>query len=254
MIPAEYFVRGPEKIVVRRSGGSIAISNSTLMSAVNSAHALIDDLYGADLNIASILGLRNLSAFVGELFGAAVVRVSAGQFVRNPHQDGYPDLLLMDAVGRSRWKELQERLNEKTPFSPFASGGVEVKATCGSVPTPEICKSRGIKRPEIGDTRIGCMTGYDWKAHHRETNNLVGLLWDFIGGRPRISAVFYASNLEEEDLGNIVQPRAGGGRTTSVSIMNKSGIRKMYEGWQCVLRKGGYREFLNARNGRDLIG
>lgn len=253
LMPTDYFVRDKKQIAIRRKDDSIVISNSILMSAVNLAHRLIDDMYSADLDIAFILGLRNLSAFVGELFGAAIVKTGEGRFIPNPHQDGYPDLLLMDATGRHHWRKLKDRLDEKKPFSPFASGGVEVKATCGSVPTPNTCRRRSIKRPDIGDTRIDCMVSYDWKAHHRETNNLVGLLWDFIGGRPRIASVFYANNLEEADWGDIVQPRAGGGRTTSVSIMNKLGIRKMYEGWQCTLRKGGYREFLNARNESDLI-
>ena len=160
----------------------------------------------------------------------------------------------MDAQGRSNWRELNNRLDEKLPFSPFASGGMEVKATCGSVPTPAVCKRRGIKWPAIGDARIECLLNYDWKAHHRETNNRVGLLWGFVGGRPRVAAVFYASNLAEDDWGGIVQPRAGGGRTTSVSIMARSGIRKMYEGWLCVLATGGYREFLNHLNQADLMG
>jgi hypothetical protein len=97
------------------------------------------------------------------------------------------------------------------------------------------------------------MTGYDWKAHHRETNNLAGLLWDFIGGRPRIAALFYSHELEEADWGKIVHPRDGGGKTTSLSIMNRSGIRKMYAGWICVLSEGGYREFLNRKNKGERI-
>lgn len=47
---------------------------------------------------------------------------------------------------------------------------------------------------------------------------------------------------------------AGGGRTTSVSVMGRSGIRKMYEGWLCILTNGGYREFSNKRNDGELIG
>ena len=257
-VPADYVVRSLKQVVVARRGGTgknetIAVPTRSLLTAVNTTHALIDDLYSADLEVAAILGLRNLSAFVGELFAAALRKTSAGLLSANPHQDGYPDLLLMDEYGRDVWRELGERLDEKTPFSPFAGGGMEVKATCGSVPTPAVCKRRGIKRPMIGDTRIGCLLGYDWKSHHRDTNNLVGLLWDFVGGRPRVAAVFYASNLVEDDWGEIVQPRAGGGRTTSVSIMARSGIRKMYEGWLCVLSTGGYREFLNDRNGSDLV-
>ncbi len=223
------------------------------MDAVDATHELVDDMHGAELDISTVLGLRNLSAFVGELFAAALARVCSDQLLPNPHQDGYPDLLLMDARGRKDWLRLADQLDEKAPFSPFASGGIEVKATCGAVPSPAVCRGRGIRRPDIGDSRIGCLTGYDWKAHHRETNNLIGLLWDFVDGRPRIAAMFYASDLVEVDWGEIVQPKRGGGRTTSVSIMAKSGLRKMYEGWLCVLAEGGYKEFLNARNRGALI-
>ena len=100
----------------------------------------------------------------------------------------------------------------------------------------------------MGDTRVEAMTAYDWKAHHQETNNLIGVLWDFIDRRPRVAALFYANELEANDWGDIVKPRTGGGRTTSVSIMNRKGITKMYHGWLCVLRHGGYSAFLNRRN------
>ena len=258
IVQVDYLVRNLDQVAVarRRHTGrheTVEMPTGYLLAAVNATHLLIDDLYSADLDIAATLGLRNLSAFVGELFAAALGKASDGLLAPNPHQDGYPDLLLMDAYGREVWRDLGEQLDEKTPFSPFAGGGVEVKATCGSVPTPAVCKRRGLKRPQLGDTRIGCLQGYDWKSHHRGTNNLVGLLWDFVAGRPRVAAVFYAGNLSRDDWGKVVQPRTDGGRTTSVSIMARSGIRKMYEGWLCVLSTGGYREFLNDRNGGDLI-
>ena len=258
IVSTDYVVRNLRQVVVARRGRTdseetVALPTRSLLTAVNATHGLIDDLYSAELDVAAILGLRNLSAFVGELFATALGKASDGMLKANPHQDGYPDLLLMDAYGREVWRELGEQLDEKTPFSPFAGGGIEVKATCGSVPTPAICKRRGVRKPRVGDTRIGCLQGYDWKSHHRGTNNLVGLLWDFVVGRPRVAAAFYTSNLVQNDWGEIVQPKAGGGRTTSVSIMARSGIRKMYEGWLCVLSTGGYREFLNERNGGDLI-
>ena len=257
-VPADYFVRNLDHVAIARHRHAgkvemVSMPTRSLLAAINSTHTLIDDLYRAELDVAAILGMRNLSGFVGELFAAALAKSSDGLLAANPHQDGYPDLLLMDAHGREVWHELREQLDEKLPFSPFAAGGVEVKATCGSVPTPAVCKRRGLRRPSIGDTRIGCLQGYDWKSHHRDTNNLVGLLWDFVASRPRIAAVFYSSNLAERDWGEIIQPRAGGGRTTSVSIMGRAGIRKMYEGWLGVLSTGGYGEFLNERNGGDLI-
>lgn len=252
--PADYVVSDLERIGLARDGGAfVPFPISVLRGSIDLAHGFIDDMYAADLDIARVLGLRNLSAFVGELVATGIARTSQGLFRLNPHQDGYPDLLLVDRRGRRELERLRGRMNEKGPFSPFASGGIEVKATCGSVPSPKVCRARGISRPELGDPRIVCMTGYDWKAHHRETNNLVGVLWDFVDQRPRVAAMFYSSALTELDWGSIVAPKPGGGRTTSVSIMNRAGIRKMYAGWLCVLADGGYREFLNKRNKDSLI-
>lgn len=252
--PADYVVSHLERVGLARDGGMfVPFPISVLIGSIELAHGFIDDMYAADLDIARVLGLRNLSAFVGELVATGIARSSQGLFRLNPHQDGYPDLLLMDGRGRRELERLRGRMNEKGPFSPFVSGGIEVKATCGSVPAPKTCRDRGIARPELGDSRIVCMTGYDWKAHHRETNNLLGVLWDFVDQRPRVAAMFYSSALTESDWGGIVAPRPGGGRTTSVSIMNRGGIYKMYAGWLCVLADGGYREFLNKRNKDSVI-
>ena len=253
LIERDYLVRDLPDVVIVRGGKRIRVSASLLVSAIDVAHQLIDQIYSIDLNIAAILGLRNLSAFVGELFAASVVRIADGLFQANPHQDGYPDLLLMDVAGQKAWSDLSGHHNEKAPFSPFPGGGIEVKATCGSVPTPKVCSRRKIRKPDLGDARIHCLQGYDWKAHHRETGNLAGLLWDFVDERPRIVGLFYCASLSNEDWGRIVQPKEGGGRTTSVSIMSQSGIRKMYEGWLCVKRDGGYIRFLNERNHGKLI-
>jgi hypothetical protein len=249
----DYVVRRDHAIAVRRASGEVTVKISTLLEAVEITHQLIDQIYDIDFDIAAALGPRNLSGFVGELVAAAAIKASGGTFKRNPHQDGYPDLLLMDKSGLEAWRLLSERLDEKKPFSPFPGGGIEVKATCGAVPTPAQCRARKLRKPKLGETRIGMMTGYDWKAHHRETNNLVGVLWDFVEGRPRIVAMFYSSALEIDDWGKIVQPRDGGGRTTSISMMTKDGIRKMYEGWICVMKEGGYVEFLDKRNRGSLM-
>lgn len=252
-MPEEYTVRHEEFVAVVRGKDRVEVPSLTLTSAVNTAHEMIDDMYDVELDIAKTLGMRNLSAFIGELVAAAVNKAANGLFQPNPHQDGYPDLLLMDPFGKAEWDRLHDRMKDKMPFSPFRGGGIEVKATCGGVPTPAICRRRNTDRPSIGDPRIGCLTGYDWKAHHRDTNNLLGVFWDFLGGRPRVTALFYSCELTQSDWGAIVQPREGGGRTTSVSIMAQSGIRKMYDGWLCVLSNGGYREFLNQRNAGDRI-
>ncbi|MBW7942532.1 MAG: bsaAI [Candidatus Kuenenia stuttgartiensis] len=159
----------------------------------------------------------------------------------------------MTKEGKALWERLANNNQDKSPFSGFETGGIEVKATVGSVPTPAVFRQRGLRKPEIGDERIEFTTAYDWKAHHRETNNLIGIYWDFVNQKPVICGLFYSGNLTENDWGRIVQPRDGGGRTTSVSIMARSGIYKMYEGWIAVIKDKRYVDFFNRFNRGNLI-
>ena len=231
----------------------VQVNKEIILEAINYSHSVLDKFVQFEVDVFGILGMRNLSAFIGEVFAAAVIKNSNGLFRKNPHQDGYPDLLLMDQIGNDLWTGLETRVREKQPFSPFGNGGIEVKATVGSVPTPAECNKRNIIKPDIGDQRIEVLKGYDWKAHHRDTNNLMGILWDFIEGVPRIVAVFFGNNLTIEDWGNIVQPREGGGRTTSVSIMTRIGVKKMYDGCLYVVDDQKYIDFLNRYNKGTLL-
>jgi hypothetical protein len=232
-------------------GISTKVEIQIFKDALKDTHDVIDTiLKDIPVDIFEILGMRNLSAFIGELYVKSFERISDGEYLSNPHQDGYPDLLLMDTNGRDIFNELKN-LGEsfsKAPFSPFENGGIEVKATVGSVPTPAQCAKKGLTKPQLGDTRIHLMKSYDWKAHHRETNNLLGIIWDFINGIPRITAIFFSPNLNKEDWSAIVTPKEGGGRTTSVSIMKRHGVRKMYDNWICVLEDENYINFLNKYN------
>ncbi len=244
-----------EANVVRVQGKSeslvidIEIFENALKLANNRMYALEEiapDLF-------EILGMRNLSAFVGEMFVRTLEQSANGLLVKNPHQDGYPDLLIMTREGKSLWENLAENNQDKKPFSGFEMGGIEVKATVGSVPTPAQLRKKGLRKPEIGDERIELVTKYDWKAHHRETSNLIGIYWDFVKGKPIICGLFFGSNLVQEDWGNIVKPKEGGGRTTSVSIMKRSGIHKMYENWIAVIDDPRYHDFFNRYNRANLI-
>ncbi len=249
-----YISREIDVVTVKRPDASqVKVPVSVFNRAVDTMHAVIDKFADFGVDVFSILGMRNLSAFLGELYAAAMIKHSQDLFIKNPHQDGYPDLLLMDTPGKSLWETLKTRCREKGPFSPFMGGGIEVKATCGSLPTPKVCQSRGYEKPGLGDQRIDCMVGYDWKAHHRETNNLAGILWDFIDRVPRIVAIFYSCDLVTEDWGKIVHPREGGGRTTSVSIMSRQGIAKMYSGWVCFRNDRRYQAFIDRYNSGTLL-
>lgn len=241
-------------IEVQSSRGVITnISIDSITKAVTYTHEIFEKFVEFEVDVFSILGMRNLSAFVGEVFAQSLGKFSDGSLIGNPHQDGYPDLLLMDENGKSDWERLKTLLKDKAPFSPFPNGGIEIKATCGSVPTPDVCRKKGIEKPSMGDQRIGVLLGYDWKAHHRETNNLLGVFWDFLDNVPRIVALFYSKTLTQEDWGAIVKPKDGGGRTTSVSIMSRIGIKKMYDGTVMAIDDDRYLSFLNRYNASDKL-
>lgn len=227
---------------------------SLFEEALSETNKIINQTNNIEVNLFDVLGMRNLSAFIGEVFVKSFEKVSNRLFQSNPHQDGYPDLILLDDNGLKILSQLQQNndMQSKSPFSPFLNGGLEVKATVGSVPTPKQCAKKGLTKPSLGDTRISLLKNYDWKAHHRETTNLIGLTWDFIDGIPRITAIFFSPNINTEDWSEIIKPKTGGGRTTSVSIMTREGVKKMYQDWICVIDDTNYTTFFNKYN-KDTI-
>lgn len=229
------------------------ITNDNLVKAIifcNDAIRTLDEQTKKfDINIFEVLGMRNLSGMVGEYFAKSVERFSDGKLRSNLHQDGYPDLLRTNTVERlSYYRSLYTEIagkkypRDKSLFSPFKYGGVEVKATCGSTPSASVTP-----KPLIGEQRIDKLTAFDWKAHHRETNNLLSIFWDFIDEVPVVAACFYRNDLTTNDWGKIVQPKTDGGRTTSVSIMTSAGVKKMCEGWIAVIDSEPYIQALSNR-------
>lgn len=248
-----YLFNDIKGVIFKAAGEELFLDIDVIQKAILKTNSTIEEIRKFDIDIFSLLGMRNLSAFIGEVFVSSTVGASNGLFRKNPHQDGYPDLLAMTEYGKKEWDRLKNNLQDKKPFSPFKSGGIEVKATCGSVPTPEALSKRGMKKPIISESRIDIVTGYDWKAHHRETNNLIGIFWDFIGGKPTIAGLFYSSDLCEEDWGKIIKPKEAGGRTTSVSIMTRDGVGKMCQGWIAVIDDERYIRFFNKYNKGEVI-
>ncbi len=250
----DYIVNDRNAVLIE---GEKIISNENLIEAINFCNNAIRTLDGQtkqfDINIFEVLGMRNLSGMVGEYFAKSVERFSDGNLHSNLHQDGYPDLLRTNTIQRLKYYQslYTEIAGKKYPkdkalFSPFKYGGVEVKATCGSTPSASVTP-----KPLIGEQRIDKLTSFDWKAHHRETNNLLSIFWDFIDEVPTIAACFYCNDLTIDDWGKIVQPKLDGGRTTSVSIMTSAGVKKMCQGWIAVIDSEPY---IEALAGRKWIG
>lgn len=245
-----YIVNPASKVDIN---GKIVLSNEDILESIQAANLALKSLNEHtkqfDINIFEALGMRNLSGLVGEYFAKSIMRVSAGKLNSNPHQDGYPDLLLTDTKDKLHYfeslfvgKDGKKYPVDKEAFSPFKYGGIEIKATCGSTP-PAKQKSK----PLIGEQRIELLVSFDWKAHHRNTNNLLAVLWDFIDENPTIVACFYRNDLTTEDWGKIVQPKEEGGRTTSVSIMKQSAVKRMCANWIAVIDDKDYTEKLSER-------
>ncbi len=202
-----------------------------------------------DINIFEVLGMRNLSGLVGEYFGKCLLKVSAGDLSPNLHQDGYPDLLLTNSEETKNYymSLYQVRGGKMYPlskefFSPYKYGGIEVKASCGNTPS-----AKKVAKPLVGEQRVSLITSFDWKAHHRHTNHLLAVLWDFVNENPTIVAAFYHDKLTEDDWGELVKPREDGGRTTSVSIMRSQGVTKMCRNWIAVIDDAVYLNKLSAK-------
>jgi len=221
--------------------------SSVFIDAMNEFNRIIKTFDDMEIPIGDFLGLRNYSGFLGEVFNYAVVKKSNGYIRKNQHQDGYPDLLVMDEIGENEWSKVQDRLTEKSPFSPFAGGGIEVKATCGDIQLSKWFSKNKIQRPQIGGSRIDYMKKYTWKSHHRDTNNLCALIWDFVDKKPTIVAIMYADNLTVEDWGKVQKPKEGGGNTTSVSIIKQTGVEKLYQGLIAIIDNAEYEEKMRIR-------
>lgn len=224
--------------------------------AANNALELIHDISDANnAPIFKLLGLRNLSGFVGGVVASEIYRLNSQKFQPNPNQDGYPDLLATTTEGLAYIQEREKlrQTSEKAYWSPYPHGGIEVKATCGDTPP-----AKTMAKPAIGEPRRHLLISANWKSHHRGTNNLVGIYWDFVDGLPTVLAAFYRNDLTEDDWGKMIMPKEDGGNTTSVSIMRKGsvkevvGVKKMGEGWLVLPEDATMRDYLCRKKVFDI--
>ena len=209
-----------------------SLDPQTIQVVVNETNKALLALYlfGSALrvSIAELLQLRNLSGLVGEVVVSELERQMNAHIFRNPHQDGYPDLLPLTPDMRAYKTNVERRgmMSSKESWTDPGFGGIEVKSTAGNTPP-----ASQHPKPGLGEERSLLIKNFDWKAHHRETVRLLAIIWDFVDGIPTISAIFFRNDLREEDWGRTVTPRRGGGRTTSVSVMKRSGVKKLSHGW-----------------------
>ena len=209
---------------VYRANERISIAcgfNVTGRDVEKSAHATAQQLQLLPFSLFKSVDLKTLSSIAGALFAGALAR-EIGAIV-NPIEKGHPDILPRSASGAS-----EERLRNYPE-------GLEVKVTVGNV------KKGSDLAP--GTPRIGQLTGITWQAHHREVEQLLGLVVDFAGTKqagvryPIVTGVFYADNLALDDWGAISGTT---GRNTKVSGMRTSGKQKMGGGWMLLINHEDY--------------
>jgi hypothetical protein len=218
--------------------GGRCITPDDVLSTIVETNEQISNLHKqCPVPLFQMLGLRNLSGFVGEFF-ICTMQKQCPKLMKNKHQDGYPDLVALTPEGVKYLMLSKNDIRHKKHWSPYRFGGVEVKATCGAVK----------KTLPFGETRIDSLTGVDWKSHHRNTDNLLGLFWDFMEDIPTIMAAFYRNDLCENDWGKVVVPK-NGSKTTSISILSRAGVSKMGSGWLVLPKDRKYRKKLEERVG-----
>lgn len=202
------------------------------------------------VDLFAMLGMRNLSTFVSKMFAKSLAKKSGGRFITNPHPEGSPDLLLMDATGESFLAQVKARvgLKEKSAFAPFAAGGVEIKATCGGILSAAQCARRQRTRPGLGENRIAVMRAYEWRTQHLDNAPLLALLWDFIDGAPHVVAVFFGNNLPPPIV------REGKKRNATMAL-SRLEVARLYGNWIAVRNDPRYIDFIDRyNNGSALAG
>jgi hypothetical protein len=212
VIPDDSFVTAVESVNDALKQASVPIENISL------------DLY-------NIIDLRMLSGLIGEMFSSELCSCLP-QLRKNPNIDGYPDLL--DLSSESARIAINNCKSED--FIKFPFGGLEVKNTFGVKKSKVAIPARATRLHHIQTTLV-------WKAHHRETNNLIGLQSDYIDGIPQIIAFYHSNKLEQSDWTVKQQPRPGS-TMTSFCQTQSSGYKKMRDGLRFFMPGIGMEQFL----------
>jgi hypothetical protein len=196
------------------------VTSADIVRAIEHTNSILGDL---PFSLYRSIDYKTTSSVVGSVFCDSVaVHTDA---VVNPIEKGHPDLIPPYGVNST-----EEELRHYPE-------GLEVKCTVGNI--------RQGADLRAGQTRVGQLTGLAWQAHHREVDELLGLVWDFVNAEreanyPMITAAFYTTNLTVDDWGEISGTT---GRNTKVTGMRVSGKEKMGTGWIALID---YADYIDA--------
>ena len=162
--------------------------------------------------------LKLLSGSVGAFFCTELADKIGVNVMVNPAEHGHPDIIPWVA------DDTPDKLLRNYPV------GLEVKCTMGNIEPGA--------RLKAGQTRIDKVKDITWKAHHKDVERMLGIVFDFVDdGKafryPHITGVFFSDDLNVKDWGKMAGQT--GGRNTNVTNMNASGKIKMGTGWVALM-------------------
>lgn len=141
-----YVIRSEDVVII---DGECILTNAKVAEAIAFCNSAIKELNEQtmrnNINIFAALGLKNLSGLVGEYFVQSVYLMQPSLLQHNLHQDGYPDLCLVNTEEKLEYFNSLRSAITKEAFSPYRYGGIEIKATCGSTPS-----AKKVPKPLIG--------------------------------------------------------------------------------------------------------
>ncbi|MDT9189987.1 MAG: hypothetical protein P5681_19540 [Limnospira sp. PMC 894.15] len=192
--------------------GGFEVNARHIDSALSQTNQFLETIPAA---VYKNIDYKTTSSIVGSMFCQSIAEVT--EAIVNPIEKGHPDLIP---------KGSENSPEEELRNYPV---GLEVKCTIGN-----ITKGANLR---AGQPRINALEGITWQAHHQEVKELLGLVWDFVLNEkdfnyPKVTAIFYANNLTQDDWGNISGTR---GRNTKVTGMKVSGKQKMAAGWVALI-------------------
>jgi hypothetical protein len=205
------------------------VSTSAVHKAATDTNAMLQSL---PPNLFRSIDYKTTSAMIGAIYCESLASNTEG--IVNPIEKGHPDIVPISA------QNCTEEQLRKYP------NGLEIKCTVGNI--------RAGANLRAGQNRISDLTGITWQAHHREVDQLMGLIWDFLPVNsdfnfPTLTGIFYSDQLNVDDWGKISGTT---GRNTKVTGMSSSGKEKMGNGWVLMLSQAEYLDkfmrFLKIRN------
>jgi hypothetical protein len=231
------------------------IATHGILKSIVLTNEYINKLYDVfeklNFKLFEILGQRNISGVIGEIFSRFFCKNVEG-YCSNPHPDGRPDIFPMidkvvcDYYTNECFQALGKKLIPiKAKFSPFIHGGFEVKCTIGNQNnnSERLKADTGKTSFEMGMPRIKYLSSINYWAHHRHSSNLLGLYYDYYSAqknRPQVLAAFFA-HLNPNDWNKVSLGSLTAKKTSNTSL-NSSGIKKLYGGCLLMVKNDLYGE------------